>query len=202
MSLFGRIVLKLSIGNREFFQSFWIADMNEECILGCDFLEQHGCCLDMTNKCMIEDMRVPLLDRLNDDGAKIMNYNGKSEFGIIGAMPGKATPELLVGKVLTNLSDAVVPVKAGSELAKCELTDSLYENSIKDLTSLDEKTKVYNLLCENTDIFSQGPNDLGRTKLVKHKINTGNARPIKQPPRRLPYSKRTAASQAITDMEN
>ena len=271
MSLFGRIVLKLRIANRDFFQSFWIADMNEECILGCDFLEQHGCCLDMTNKCMmIEDVRVPLLDRLNDDGghgfpcyrvvamqdtcvephtevivpAKIMNYNGKSEFGIIEAMPGKATPELLVGKVLTNLSDAAVPVrlanvsnevrsiKAGSELAKCELVthisdescmecnydrkknvpaedqklpsylESLYENSIKDLTSEDEKTKVYNLLCENTDIFSQGPNDLGRTKLVKHKINTGNAKPIKQPPRRLPYSKRTAANQAITDMEN
>ncbi len=70
------------------------------------------------------------------------------------------------------------------------------------MTSEDEKTKVYNLLCENTDIFSQGPNDLGRTKLVKHKINTGNAKPIKQPPRRLPYSKRTAANQAITDMEN
>ncbi len=61
--------------------------------------------------------------------------------------------------------------------------ESLYENSIKDLTSEDEKTKVYNLLWENTDIFSQGPNDLGRTKLVKHKINTGNAKPIKQPPR-------------------
>ena len=58
------------------------------------------------------------------------------------------------------------------------------------------------LLCENTDIFSQGPNDLGRTKLVKHKIKTGNARPIKQPPRRLPYSKRTAANQAYNGHGN
>lgn len=136
MSLFGRIVFELRIANRDFFQSFWIADMNEVCILGYNILEQHGCCLDMTNKCIIIDgMRVPLLDRLNDCyrflccrvvamqdtcvephteaivPAKIMNYNGKSEFGIIEAMPGKATPELLVGKVLTNLSDAVVPVR-------------------------------------------------------------------------------------------
>lgn len=58
------------------------------------------------------------------------------------------------------------------------------------------------LLCENTDIFSHGPNDLGRTKLVKHKIKTGNARPIKQPPRRLPYSKRTAANQAYNGHRN
>ena len=79
---------------------------------------------------------------------------------------------------------------------------SLYENSIRDLSSEEEKGKVYDFLCDNTDIFSQGPDDLGRTKLVKHKINTGNAKPIKQPPRRLPYSKRYAADQAITDMEN
>jgi hypothetical protein len=189
MSLFGRIVLKLRIANRDFFQSFWIADMNEECILGCDFLEQHGCCLDMTNKCMmIEDMRVPLLDRLNDDGgcgfpcyrvvamqdtcvephteaivpAKIMNYNGKSEFGIIEAMPGKATPELLVGKVLTNLPDAVVPVrlanvsnevrsiKAGSDLAKCELVTCISDEScmesndrMKNVPAKDRKLPFY-----------------------------------------------------------
>ena len=62
MFLFGRIVFELRIANRNFFQSFWIADMNEECVSVCNFLEQHGRCLDMTSKCIIIDgMRSTLI---------------------------------------------------------------------------------------------------------------------------------------------
>ncbi|CAC5402085.1 Transposon Ty3-I Gag-Pol polyprotein,Transposon Ty3-G Gag-Pol polyprotein [Mytilus coruscus] len=40
---------------------------------------------------------------------------------------------------------------------------------------------------ENQNLFASSDVDLGRTNLVKHEINTGNARPFKEPPRRTPY---------------
>ncbi len=42
---------------------------------------------------------------------------------------------------------------------------------------------------EHRDVFSSGPTDTGRTGLVKHKIDTGDQRPVRLPPRRLPISK-------------
>ena len=37
-------------------------------------------------------------------------------------------------------------------------------------------------------MFSKNENDLGRTHLVEHTIDTGDAKPIKQPPRQLPMA--------------
>ena len=41
---------------------------------------------------------------------------------------------------------------------------------------------------------------MGRTSLVQHTIDTGNARPIKQAPRRLPIHQRKEAEQHVTQM--
>ena len=37
-----------------------------------------------------------------------------------------------------------------------------------------------------SDAISTGDSDLGRTLLIQHRINTGDAAPVRQPPRRLP----------------
>ena len=44
------------------------------------------------------------------------------------------------------------------------------------------------LLVQNQDVFSHSDYDLGRTGLVKHRIDTGDARPFKQQLRRHPMS--------------
>jgi len=41
---------------------------------------------------------------------------------------------------------------------------------------------------------------LGRTNVVKHRIDTGDERPVKQPPRRLPLAKREEAEQEVQRM--
>ena len=79
------------------------------------------------------------------------------------------------------------------------LTD-LYDRSTGSLTK-SESLEVFKLLCEFADIFSTGPNDLGCTDLVRHHINTGDAAPIRQPPRRLPLAKKEEADKAILDMQ-
>ena len=60
--------------------------------------------------------------------------------------------------------------------------------------------EVYLLLCEVTDVFSDGPGDFRRTDLVKHKIDTGDAVPIRQPPHRLCLSKKEEAQKTVQDM--
>ena len=60
---------------------------------------------------------------------------------------------------------------------------------------------MFKLLCEYSDIFSTGPNDLECTDLVQHHISTGNATPIQQPPRRLPLAKKEEAEKAIQEMQ-
>ena len=49
-------------------------------------------------------------------------------------------------------------------------------------------------------IFFLGPKDLGQTDLAQHRIDTGDAPPLRQPPRRLPLSKREEAQRAIQEI--
>ncbi|UYV71663.1 K02A2.6-like, partial [Cordylochernes scorpioides] len=63
------------------------------------------------------------------------------------------------------------------------------EIDLKDLTE-DEARMARVFIKKNQDAFSTGNGKLGRTDLVQHKIYTGNARPVRQPPRRVPMAKR------------
>ncbi|CAC5415188.1 unnamed protein product [Mytilus coruscus] len=47
-----------------------------------------------------------------------------------------------------------------------------------------------NLLKRYNNVFSKSSDDIGRTNLIQHEINTGSAVPIRQQPRRLPFGKR------------
>lgn len=49
------------------------------------------------------------------------------------------------------------------------------------------------MLLDYADIFASDQDDLGRTGKIKHKINTGDAPPIRQPVRRIPPIRRDEA---------
>jgi hypothetical protein len=60
---------------------------------------------------------------------------------------------------------------------------------------------LYSLLVEFKDVFSEKiSGDIGRTSLTSHKIDTGDQKPIKQQPRRLPLAKVDIAQEAIKGM--
>ena len=63
-----------------------------------------------------------------------------------------------------------------------------------------QRQELGSLLAEYQHSFAKSSNDLGRTSLVEHRIDTGDARPIKQPPRRLPMHKRAEADKAVEQM--
>ena len=63
-----------------------------------------------------------------------------------------------------------------------------------------EKTKLEALLHEFADVLSVSDDDLGRTNIVKHQIDIGDATPVRQPPRRLPFHQRETVQQHVDKM--
>ena len=126
-----------------------------------------------------------------------------------------------------NMSDDERIVGKGTDVANCELIDSLtvfedgeekmqagskvvlgeLKGMVKELyySGSDglggpQKEKLHALLVEFEDVFSTGPDDMGRTSLTSHKIDTGNQRPTKQQLRHLPDSKLETAQNVIKKM--
>lgn len=75
----------------------------------------------------------------------------------------------------------------------------LFERS-STLLEDDEKLTLACALMTYENIFSKGKEDIGRTGLVKHTIDVGQARAIKQPPRRLPFAKRQVEKEEVNRM--
>ena len=63
---------------------------------------------------------------------------------------------------------------------------ALYEDSIRNLKTDKEKQMLAEVLRQYEDAFAKSPTDLGRCSVLKHKIDTAGAAPIRQPMRRTP----------------
>ncbi|MES9884358.1 MAG: retropepsin-like aspartic protease, partial [Sedimenticola sp.] len=59
---------------------------------------------------------------------------------------------------------------------------------------------VAGLLCKYSNTFSRGDWDIGLTHLAEHPINTENAAPVKQRPRRVPLAYAEEEKKAIEDL--
>ena len=64
----------------------------------------------------------------------------------------------------------------------------------------DQQGELASLLHEFGDVFASSSSDLGRSNVVKHQIKTGETRPIRQRPRRLPVNQRPVAEQEVEKM--
>ena len=64
----------------------------------------------------------------------------------------------------------------------------LYNNSIQNKNE-GGKREIRKLLYDFQDVFSKDESDLGVTHLGEHKIETGDALPVKQRPRRTPMAR-------------
>ena len=60
-----------------------------------------------------------------------------------------------------------------------------------------EKFSVCEVLSQRPTVISSSKDDLGEAKEVEHFINTGNAAPIRIPPRRLPFHKREVVRKEV-----
>ena len=123
---------------------------------------------------------------------------------------------------IINLSDETERLYPGTHVANLSFVSSVYNGQPKHrqeskhlqiprhLTDLYERTTaglsqeqctaVAKLLIKHKATFSESDDDLGRTGIIRHKIPTGSARPIKQPLRRLPVHMNEEAEGQINDM--
>ena len=100
-----------------------------------------------------------------------------------------------VHKVEQDSAKQTVSIKADPSQAlnnEETLPDNLLELFQRSSIHLDEEQKdaLFQLIMEYIDVISSSSDDLWCTNIIKHKIDTGNERPVRQPLRRQPLAKR------------
>ena len=69
-------------------------------------------------------------------------------------------------------------------------------------TSLSEEQRkpFFDLLMKHQNVFAMSKYDLGHTTIIRHEIFTGDHRPIKQAPRRMPLNKKEIVQKEVQAM--
>ena len=146
-----------------------------------NFVKQHGlliCASTTMNNKTIVPIRV-----FNPTEEPITLKSGKD-----GIRCGYIKPTEVESEIFSK-ADLVAQV--GMDLEKAfdnDLPDhlrKLFEDSCTDLTE-DEKTLVKEKLIKYQDVFSKGENDIGKTTVAEHIIQTKTETPLRQRPRPLP----------------
>lgn len=75
----------------------------------------------------------------------------------------------------------------------------LIEESSKNQSD-EQRSMLQDMFIKHKNVFSRSSDDIGNTKLVEHHIDTGDAKPIKLRPYRIPLSKRLEAENEIKKM--
>ncbi|MEW8548369.1 MAG: reverse transcriptase family protein, partial [Candidatus Thiodiazotropha sp.] len=118
--------------------------------------------------------------------------------------PIQVKQHTLVGS-LSSIQN-VDQLKSEESLSKAKSYAQLPEHLQTLLNGASEKLKkeqreaLRSLLVEFQDIFMGPDGKLGRTDLVKHTIDTGQAKPIKIPPRRVPQKQKETIEKEINSM--
>ena len=261
LRLLGQTKVRLHVGGLQVFYNVLVAKgLTQECLLGADFLSQHGCIVDLRRQvlrageqsvslhsdsipqvCLVtlaetavipgrHQMCVPVHLSPQGSGQKLPL---QEYLGILEPMEQFCERRgLLVARSLASSSSTVTcilnpslaPIKMhanerigqfqplGSQVllpatAQVSAVVSTHQNTavrqmeqgIQGLTET-EKSKLHHLLEEYADIISASEEDMGRTNVVRHTINTGDADPVRQPPRRLPFHQRSMVKQMLDDM--
>ena len=89
--------------------------------------------------------------------------------------------------------------RAETEQVPAHLTD-LFQRTCRGLSPA-EKDQIAGLLTKFQDTFSRDEWDIGLTDIAEHSIPTGDATPVKQPPRRVPLAHAEAEKTAIEDLK-
>ena len=134
---------------------------------------------------------------------RLLNAQHRAHFIRKGTAIATLTP-LMDGSVqsirtISELTESSEDLSQELEATLPEHLVDLYDRSTEELGE-DEQGQVHHLLLKYDDVFSKGDHDLGRTKLVKHTIETGTATPIRQPLRRLPLGQREEVERQVKDL--
>ena len=198
----GRGLLTLTLGGKDVRHPVWVAAVQDPCILGCDFLKATGCRLDLDGGTV--SFRGGPVIALLPTGSGLGPPVGSIAPAVCAVEPEVSDP-LPVASV--TFPRTYVPQAAQAQSRRLEggaSPPTVREIWLKNREGLDDQQqeRLWQLLLEFQDSFAMGEDDVGRTPLVlhEHEIDTGEARPIKCRPRRLPLARQEACDQAVEDM--
>lgn len=143
---------KFKISNLTFDLEVVFADLEEDCLLGKDFLFKLG---------LLKDFETVI----------------KSKFD--------SSENLITSRLIISLPEFLL---------------DLFKNSSINLSE-NQKKQFENFLIKNQNVFSKNSTDIGLCKLIKHKIDVRDSRPIKQAPRRIPVHYRSKVYEMLEDMK-
>ncbi|GFX11711.1 retrovirus-related Pol polyprotein from transposon 412 [Trichonephila clavipes] len=215
----GKANVTLRFGNIDYHHTAYIADITDPCILGLDFLKNNNFKLDFQNSNMhskFEDITLFGLQTQFESNQKsiaktklslsprteciipgLVAENRKFRFGLIDYPdPDNSKGGVLIASSVADLSKSVIPPRPFFRRSCQEFK--------KQNIDLDKKQRCAagELITEFQSVFSRTSEDFRRTKLTKHRINTGEHPPIKQHPQRIPFAKQEEVQKLIKDMKN
>ncbi|XP_052711068.1 uncharacterized protein LOC128185532 [Crassostrea angulata] len=158
-----------------------------------DFLREHNCQLHLGEGTLtLGDLKL-VCDTVSDQSSVFQ----------ISIQETLSIPPRTIAEIEPNVSEVQTKNDTNIEPA----VDTSFTNYVKPLwdsctknLSKEQQELVRDLLQKHIKVFAKSETDLGKTNIVSHKINTGDARPIKQQPRRIPLHKKEAAREEVQRM--
>ena len=249
----GRTTVRLRIAETHCVMEVTVADIENEAILGLDFMREMNCKIDV-GKCTLtiqgqtmkldsvsyvgcsriivsETIHIPprsekiikatMVDSSIEDGGLCI-IEPSERFMENGALVAKTLIHSQ-GKVpirVMNVTDEYCNIYSGTNIARAspvtevqKVKTSACENNrqvpdhLKDLyqktvegMNKGQQRQVAKLLNKYSNVFSETDDDIGRTGVLKHRIPTGEAQPIRQPLRRVPYHMQKEMDEQIDNM--
>ncbi|GLV31375.1 hypothetical protein CBL_20009 [Carabus blaptoides fortunei] len=180
-----------------------LAEVEDELILGMEVMTRHGFKLVLEKGVKkINEEEFAQLEGSFSEGIIVMlepkNVDVKNGIRIVGKSLIKAT-QLIPVRIMSVHFYRIVLKRGQSEEIPGTLVNQISPSS-QELTA-DQRTKAKNLIGKFQYMFQFNEISKGRTNVVLHKIDTDDARPIRQPARRLPLAKREEAERIIEDMK-
>ncbi|UYV82421.1 hypothetical protein LAZ67_21002026 [Cordylochernes scorpioides] len=226
--VYGTVVLKFQIGNNLFSHLGYLADIKDDCLIGLDVLRKFGFSIDFQEDVFkVAGEEIPLVGSRSSATNKvqkllILEENGQ-EFGQKGLLLARTLCRSDRSNIpirVLNLLDSAKTLGKGTEItlaepftnvAYCTTVETLYKSPCPSLIpgylqdtreglNWIQQKKLNRLLCQYEDVFATSPNDVGRTNVTQHRIDTGGATPVKQLPRRLSMTRRDEVDKLIEEI--
>lgn len=181
--------LQVTVAGHTINHTFWLAPIQDPCIIGLDLLTKWGAVVDIHRTTLYLDSEAVTLHPTCEKGlSQVASLLLNTQVPSIPSPPAR----------IEGISTSPLPPHVLSAETK-QAVDDLYRRSCEGLQA-DQTCKLRELLERFADIFAARDEDCTHTSLVQHDIDTGDARPIRLRPRRLPLAKRAAAEQQIKEM--
>ncbi|XP_043064105.1 uncharacterized protein LOC122320095 [Drosophila ficusphila] len=212
-----RVLASLVIVGRPLQHEFLLVEGNTPSLMGIDFMLRQQASVDLKalHLKFPRHQNSALQQHLSESQLPITGYMSRGSLG--GCAFSQLPTEVILGStVVNNTENSTILHLLNSSSRECRLPNFTILGQVEPAEVLPVAPKSLKpdstnwtslalppelptnlhvdwqrLLQRYELVFAQRDDDMGRTNLAHHTIDTGQARPIKQPPRRVPLSRKS-----------